>query len=141
MLSTLFRDPTFERLTRDFNSLVSQRSASRVPALNAWHDDEFLFLEAELPGYSQDDIEVLVQNDTVTLRGTRSHSIPEGAKALHVERSGERFERTLRLPVELDSEKTQAELTNGVLRIRLAKAESVRPKRVPISGGNALPGN
>jgi HSP20 family protein len=104
------------------------------PALNLWEDDDLLFIEAELPGYQLEDLEIyVVRNDQLVLKGERQ--APEHAKAVchRQERSFGTFNRTVSLPVAVDAEQVQARLENGVLKIQLAKSPLAKPKKINIT--------
>jgi len=135
MFSTLLRDPV--RLSRDVHQLIDAqawpgRSSSRGPAVNLWQDGDSILIEAELPGFAMEDIEVLASESTLTLRGRRDATHPENASALRIERSTTRFERTISLPTEIDPEVTRASLKNGVLLVSMPIAASARPKRIEV---------
>lgn len=142
---------TFDQLARDMDrlfdamatrpSLMTNAASSRVwPSMNVWRDADNIFAEAEIPGFRMEDIEVLATEQTLTLRGRRELSTPDNATPMRLERSVSEFERTLRLPVEIDPDHVQASLTNGVLRVSMPIAEAARPKRVQIQTLEATPG-
>lgn len=103
-----------------------------VPALNMWRDERTISLEAELPGYRLEDIEILAQDQTVTIRGHRSIALPEGATTLRCERRTGAFERTITLPVPFDVAGVSATLRDGVLSVTLPLPPEVQPRRVMI---------
>jgi HSP20 family protein len=107
-------------------------SAATMPALNVWEDDQNLFIEAEVPGMALENIELLIQNDELTLRGRREPMQQEGITTLRRERWSGQFERTIGLPTSVDQENAQAALHNGILTITLPKAASVRPRKIEI---------
>lgn len=103
-----------------------------VPAINAWQDEGSVHVEAELPGYRLEDIEILAQDDALTLRGTREIAPPEGGTLLRGERASGSFERTMSLPVQVDVERVAATLRDGVLHVTLPLTPEVRPRRVAV---------
>lgn len=104
------------------------------PAMNLWQSDGALILDAELPGFKPEDIDVTVQHDEVTLRGSRAaFTPPEGARVVRQERAAGSFERTLRLPFTVDSEKVKAEFRNGVLTLSLPKPAEALPRKVRVT--------
>jgi HSP20 family protein len=129
-----------------FDDMPAQRSyGTGYPALNAWEDDEAAYVEAELPGLSFQDIEVYVQGNELTLRGERRIHAPwaerqqsggnggaGGGNWHRQERARGRFARSLSLPWEIDADRVEAKLGDGVLTVRLPKAESSRPKKVKV---------
>ncbi len=127
-------------LEREINSMFeaypgTQETASRVfaPAINVAESANETVLVAELPGVHKDDVKISVEKDVLTISGERKqHPIPEKAQWLRNEiRSGE-FARSIRLPKGVNHAAISAELTNGVLRIVLPKAEEVKPREIRV---------
>lgn len=130
-----------DRLWGDFLSapLAWQRTggAGRAfPALNVWEEGDHLVAEAELPGMKTEDVEVAVVGNELTIKGRRGESAPEGVVHHRRERAVGEFTRSLRIPVEVDSSKVQAEMRDGVLRVTLPKAEAAKPRKIKVVAGN-----
>jgi HSP20 family protein len=103
------------------------------PAVNLWEQDDAVFVEAELPGVQQADLDLSVTGDELLLKGKR---VPprDGSQAFHRRERGEgEFARAVKLPVDVNADAVEATLENGVLLVRLPKAEVVRPRKIPIS--------
>ena len=116
-----------------FEDLPAARSyAAGYPALNTWQEGDAAYVEAELPGLSMDDVEVLVSGNEVTINGERKIHAGEGATWHRRERSQGRFSRTLALPWEIDADKVEARLRDGVLTVALPRCESCKPKKVKV---------
>src|SRR5690606_34128246 len=111
--------------------------APRVPPMNVWDDDQNVYAEVELPGVRLEDIQVEATSDSLSLRARRTVEPPEGATVIRSERASMQFERTLRLPVEIDPANVEATFREGVLRVVLPKAEHARPRRIEVKA--ALP--
>lgn len=95
--------------------------------------DEEYIVYASVPGLKADDLEIEVLGSTVNLRGEVFAAAPdEKASWLLQERAAGKFSRSLTLPAELDSTKVEASLENGVLTLRLPKAEAARPKAIKV---------
>jgi len=109
--------------------LVAERT---FPPLNVWEDDANLYAEAELPGVNMSDIEIFVSGDELTVKGERKASTEEDAAWHRRERGAGTFSRAIRLPVEIDAEKVEAGLTNGVLLITLPKSLAARPRKIEV---------
>lgn len=105
-----------------------------LPPLNAWQDENALHVEAELPGYRLEDVEITAQDETLTIRGQRRIEAPEGATALRTERHNGAFERSVSLPVAVDLDNVQASLRDGVLHVTLPLTPEVKPRRIQIAG-------
>jgi HSP20 family protein len=92
-----------------------------------------LVVKAELPDMTREDIEVTVEKDTLTIRGTKK--LPEGIKDEHlrrIERSYGAFSRSFALPHTVDSTKVSAEYKNGVLTVRLPYREEAKPRTINV---------
>ncbi len=122
------------RLLEDFfEDLPAPRAfAADYPAVNLWDEGERAFVETELPGLGMEDIEVLVTGNELTIKGERRIAEQPEASYHRRERADGRFARTLTLPWEIDADKVEARLSDGVLTITLPKAESCRPKKVKL---------
>jgi HSP20 family protein len=116
-----------------FEDLPGQRMyAETYPAINIWDDGENGYLEAELPGLSAKDVELLVRGNQVSIRGERRIPEEKGATWHRRERAQGRFTRALTLPWEINADKVEAKWTDGVLMVKLPKSESNKPRRVPV---------
>jgi HSP20 family protein len=104
------------------------------PTLNIWEDDTKLHVEAELPGLKLDDLELYVDGTELTIKGQRQKSLEEGATFHRRERGVGPFTRVIQLPVEVDAEKVQATLRDGILTLTLPKAQAVLPRRIEVKG-------
>jgi len=106
------------------------------PAVDIFESDDGLTLKADLPGTNPKDIEVRVQNNTVTLRGERKYDTEfKQENVLRIERYYGRFTRTFTLPSAVKLEAIEAEYRNGVLTIWLPALEKAGPKQIKIAVG------
>jgi HSP20 family protein len=110
-------------------------AAAAFPALNVWEDGDVVFAEAEMPGVKAEDLEISVVNGDLTICGRRGGQQGEGVVYHRRERGTGEFNRVLRLPVDVDAAQVEATLTDGVLRVKLPKAESAKPKKIKVSAG------
>jgi HSP20 family protein len=106
-----------------------------LPPVDVIEDGTGITLYADLPGVSREALNVRVESDSLIIEGDLSLSIPEGMEASHTEVSSPRYRRVFTLSKELDAEKVGAELKQGVLKIRIPKAEHAQPKRIQVSIG------
>jgi HSP20 family protein len=97
-----------------------------------WQDENHVFVESELPGVSDKDLDLTVHNGVLTIKAERSDE--EGRVYLYNGRRFGRFERAVTLPETVDSEQVEATLTNGVLRVVLGKHAEARPKKITLKG-------
>ena len=144
MLTRMF-DDTFARLEGDMDRLfqgfwqdrgapaMARAYSTAYPPINAWEDGEAAWLESELPGLTMDDIEVLVRGNEVSIKGERKIGTADAnAMWLMRERGQGSFTRTFTFPWEIDADKVEAKLRDGVLTVRLPKAESHKPKKIKV---------
>jgi len=123
---------TFEdALTRILNEPRAGRPWS--PAVDSYETENELVLKADLPDVKKEDIEVHVENQTLTLKGERRFEKDDSVRGHHrLERAYGTFERSFTVPSSVDSEKVAAEYKNGVLTVRLPKKEAAKPRQVKI---------
>ncbi|HRX83422.1 MAG TPA: Hsp20/alpha crystallin family protein [Phycisphaerae bacterium] len=130
-----FRNEVDRLFTDIFGDAPAGALASRVgtfPALNIWEDAEHIRIEAELPGLQLADIEVVVDENDLTIKGSRKAPETEGVSFHRRERGVGTFSRTVRLPVAIDAEKVEATLNSGVLQVTLPKAPEARPRKIEV---------
>lgn len=97
--------------------------------VNICEEDETYVLSALVPGLTADDLTIQVLDDVVRIEGKYK---AEEAQYLVRELPGGSFTRTLRMPAPIDAERVDARITDGVLTLKLPKAESARPKKISI---------
>jgi HSP20 family protein len=106
---------------------------SNYPPLNLWEDDNNLYVEAELPGFQLDDLEMYVTGENqLSIKGRRKQPELENGAWHRQERGYGAFSRLMELPGAVDSEKVSAEFQNGVLTITLPKKEEAKPRRIEV---------
>lgn len=102
-------------------------------AVDVQNEDDAFVITALVPGLDADDLNIEVINNTVALRGEFKSTEIEGAQYLTSELPAGRFSRVITLPTALDTAKAEASIHNGVLNLRVPKAESHRPKAIKVS--------
>lgn len=125
----LFSDFLEGSSATEFSNAVGGRE---FPALNIWESENCLFVEAEVPGLKMDDLEVLVMGQTLTLKGERKDAEGDGKTYHRRERGAGSFSRVVRLPVDIDPQKVQASLKDGVLTVTLPKPEAAKPRKIEV---------
>jgi HSP20 family protein len=104
-----------------------------APAIDLYETPEDLFLNAYLPGMSREEIHVQVEGNTVRLSGSGKPHLPEGEVTVHLAQGGfGKFDIRYTLPVEVQSDAVQAVYRNGILELRLPKAEAARRRVVEV---------
>jgi HSP20 family protein len=124
-----------EAMNRMFeDSIVDSASQERemMLAIDVVTDDESYEIVALVPGLEAEDINIEVINNTVTLRGEFKSTVSEDNKYLVAELPSGRFSRVVTMPTALDSAKAEANIKNGVLHLRVPKAEAHRPKSIKV---------
>ncbi|HEX4128430.1 MAG TPA: Hsp20/alpha crystallin family protein [Pirellulales bacterium] len=123
-----------DRLFEDFFGQGGNVGQVRgFPPVNVWEGEHELFAEAELPGLKNEDLEISVVGNELSIKGRRVDSAQEGTTYHRRERGAGEFVRVLRLPVEIDAERVQANLRDGVLTLTLPKAEKAKPRKINVA--------
>ncbi len=115
--------------------LMSEPRTSRPwsPAVDIVETENELVLKADLPDVKLEDIDVRVENQTLSIKGERKFEKDFADKGYHrIERSYGSFMRSFAVPNSVDTEKVSADYKNGVLTIALPKKEAAKPKQVKV---------
>jgi HSP20 family protein len=105
-----------------------------VPACDVFEDKDTLKIVMEVPGVAADDIKLQIENSTLSIRGEKRQVAEEKAERVHrYERSYGSFERTFSLPSSVDTDRIEAEVTDGVLTVMLPKVEKARPRQIQVT--------
>jgi len=118
-----------------FNRLFSEPATNRpwAPAVDVYETENELVLKVDLPAVDLKDIDVRVENQTLTVSGERKFEQQNNGKGYHrIERSYGRFSRSFSVPSAFDAEQIAAEYQNGVLTVKLPKKEAAKPRQVKI---------
>jgi HSP20 family molecular chaperone IbpA len=117
-------------------NLVGDEAGDRRPAytppIDIHEGPDGLTLEADLPGATQRNLRIQLEDNILSLYARIDAPAPEGARLVHEEHRVGDYQRSFILSDEVDRERITAELTNGVLRLFLPKAERVRTRRIEI---------
>jgi HSP20 family protein len=119
---------------RGTNDESSWFSGTWAPAVDIYETDDALVMKAELPGFSKDDINIELKENTLVVKGERKHEdeVKEG-NYHRKERMYGAFQRSFMLPATVDREKVSASYKDGILELRLPKALAAQPKRIAVS--------
>jgi len=120
-------DSLFDRVFNE-DTLLGQTRDS-VP-MSIWQDDDNVYVEAELPGMTDRDVDITIHNGMLSIRGERKAE--DGRRYVYNGRPFGRFERVITLPEAVNSVEAQAKLTDGVLSITLPKSPEAKPKKIAI---------
>jgi HSP20 family protein len=123
-------------LFRDFNEGGdgSLTTASFVPAVDIYEDAQKVVLKLEAPGIEEKDLDVRVENNTLTVKGERKFEKEEKEENFHrIERRYGSFYRAFTLPSTVDTEHVQASYNAGVLKVELKKKAEAQPKQIKVN--------
>jgi HSP20 family protein len=119
---------------RLFPAFASSDASRWAPAVDIFETEDAITLKADVPDVRIEDIDIRVENNTLTLKGHRKFERDEKVKGFHrIERSYGEFVRTFALPSTVDSERVAADYKNGVLSIALPKKEAAKPKQIKVA--------
>jgi HSP20 family protein len=129
-----------ERMNRMFEDVFSGRTEDKeitastwAPAVDIYETENELVLTAEIPGLAEKDVEIKVEDNTLTLKGERKFEKETREENYHrIERSYGSFHRAFTLPNSIDADKIQAEHENGVFKIVMPKRQELKPRTVKI---------
>jgi HSP20 family protein len=112
--------------------LANDDHVPSLPVVDVWAKEDEVVVEAELPGVEPEDVDISVEGDVLTLRGKRNRSADEEARLYRQERGFGEFSRSFRLPFRVETNAIDARFVNGVLEIKLPRAEADRPRRIAV---------
>lgn len=110
----------------------AQEQPALMPPVDVIEDTAGITLYADLPGVSRDSLNLQIDADTLTIEGDVNLPVPENMEATHAEVSLPRFRRVFTLSKELDTTRLSAEMKQGVLKVRIHKAEHAQPRRIDV---------
>jgi HSP20 family protein len=131
-----------DRMNRLFNDSVSGRGreddlmsrGTWTPAVDIYEEDGGLVLKAEVPDITREDIDITVENNTLTLRGERKLANEIKQENFHrIERAYGKFVRQFALPPTVDSGKIAADFKDGVLTVKLPLREEMKPRTIKVN--------
>jgi HSP20 family protein len=109
-------------------------TASFVPAVDVYEDEKKVVLKLEVPGIEEKDLDVSVENHTLTVKGERKFEKEEKEENFHrIERRYGSFYRAFSLPTTVDTENVAAKYEAGVLKLELAKKPEAQPKQIKVN--------
>jgi HSP20 family molecular chaperone IbpA len=114
------------------NGGASAVGETRRPRYQVKDTEAALNLTIDLPGVSKSGLEITDENGVLRITGKVAAKLPDGSATIHRESSEAPFKLVLSHGGTVDAEKVEAELKDGVLRLSLAKAESAKPRKIPV---------
>ena len=134
---TTLRDEMNRLFSRTVGDGVSSGSAW-TPAVDIFDTEKAIVLRAELPGLTPEDIDIEVDDNVLTLKGERrfEETVQEG-RYYRLERAYGHFQRNVTLPQGVKADEISASFDNGVLSVRVPKADEVRPRKIAVAAAAA----
>ena len=123
---------TSESVATARNETARSTAEALMPPVDVIEDSTGITLRADLPGVPKDKLSLQVEADTLTIEAEMTVATPEGMEASYAEVHVPRYRRAFTLSKELDPSKVSAELRNGVLSLRIPKAEHAQPRRIEV---------
>ncbi len=128
-------------LSRAMDDTLGDRAGDRagsrgslwLPPVDIYETEHSFVVEADLPGFRSEDVDLRFEQNTLTIRGSRDSELPRGernARVFSMERPAGAFTRSIRLPEYVDGERIEANLANGVLRVDIPKAQTALPRKI-----------
>lgn len=147
-MTTITRIDPFRELATFFGNFTDGNGKEQlaagtfVPAVDVYEDEHNLVLKLEVPGVNEEDLNVSLENNTLTVQGERKFEKEEKEENFHrIERRYGSFTRTFKLPSTADTDKVEASYEKGILKITVAKRAEAKPKQIKVgSNEKALQG-
>jgi HSP20 family protein len=112
-----------------------QNQPAVSPAVDVFEDASGITVLADMPGVAKEQLEIRVEGDELLIEGAVQQFTPEGLEAVYAELRIPRYRRSFTLSRELDSERIEASLKEGVLTLRIPKQAHAQPRRISITSG------
>ncbi|HEY7405100.1 MAG TPA: Hsp20/alpha crystallin family protein [Candidatus Angelobacter sp.] len=128
----------FQDFTRGQGESDAITTAAFVPPVDIYEDEHKVVLKLEVPGMKQDDFDIRVENNTLTIRGERKFEKEEKEENFHrIERRYGSFYRAFTVPNTVNTENVAANYDAGVLKIELQKRAEAKPKQIKVGVGSS----
>jgi HSP20 family molecular chaperone IbpA len=112
-----------------------QDARAVLPRVDVFENESGITLLADLPGVPRDKLELKVEGDTLLVEGTVQPQTPDGLEAVYAEVRVPRYRRSFTLSRELDTQRIDASLKDGVLTLRIPKQAHAQPRRISVQAG------
>lgn len=123
-----------DEMNRTLGGAGARTVATEYPPVNIWRGENGVIVAAEMPGVSIDNVEVVVHQNTLTIKGRKAADTDAGAVSFHRrERATGSFARTISLPFNVDAGQVKATAEAGIVSIELPRPEADKPRRIQIT--------
>lgn len=129
-MNTLTR--TQDPATTGYGDRPDRNEAALLPPVDVVEDSTGITLYADMPGVPRDKLHLRIEGDQLAIEGEIDLAVSQGMESTHAEVTLPRYRRAFTLSKELDASKVSAELAQGVLRVRIPKAEHAQPRRIEV---------
>jgi HSP20 family protein len=137
----MLHDFAQEFLSPELDKELTGITGSFVPPVDIYEDAKKLSIKLEVPGIREEDLDIKLVDQTLTIHGERKLAEEEKTENFHrIERRYGQFTRSFTLPNTVDTEKVQAHFEHGVLTLELPKRPEAQPKQIKVSIGKHLEG-
>ena len=124
-----------DRFRREMDRTLDRpRTQAEFPPVNVWANADGVMVVAEVPGLAPDAVDISVSGGMLTLRGERKADAETLGTQSRAERARGAFSRTIELPFQIDSAKVEASCRDGLLEVRLPRADSDKPRKITVRG-------
>jgi HSP20 family protein len=114
---------------------VKQQEQAILPTVDIFENESGITLKADMPGVSRDRLDVHIDSDTLAIEGLAEIPMPAGMDAIYADIRSKRYQRSFSLSRELDTERIEANLKDGVLTLHIPRREEHRPRRIEVQTG------
>ena len=114
---------------------AGEESLALAPAVDIYEDAQGITVQADLPGVSKDGLSIHADRNSLVIEGNAVIDVPAAMEAIHAEVQATRYRRSFALSGELDAERIEATLKDGVLTLRIPKRAEFRPRKVEVRVG------
>jgi HSP20 family molecular chaperone IbpA len=126
-----------KEVTAQESKTVQQSETERpmLPAVDIFEDSTGITLQADMPGVSKDRLDIQIDSDTLSIEGKADIPMLPSMEAIYADVRSTHYQRSFSLSRELDGEKVEASLKEGVLTLRIPKREKYQPRKIEVSVG------
>jgi HSP20 family molecular chaperone IbpA len=123
--------------TQESKTVQEAKETDRAirPSVDIFEDKTGITVQADMPGVSKDRLDVHIDSDSLSIEGKADIRMPEGMEALYADVRSTRYQRSFSLSSELDGNKVEASLKDGVLTLRIPKREQYKPRKIGVRTG------
>ena len=122
-------------VSKQKTAAAEEQERALLPPVDIFENESGITVQADMPGVSRERLEVHIDNDTLSIEGRVEAPMPEGMEALYADVRSTLYRRNFSLSSELDGEKIEAGLKDGVLTLRIPKREEHKPRRIEVQIG------